>query len=68
MHCNTGYQLEAVPLVRRFVASSPTRRWSSRPSASCVGMVRDLYPRLAALTGDAALARAVAACSRACSS
>ena len=30
------------------------------PSASCVGMVHDLYPRLAALAGDAGLAREVA--------
>ena len=30
------------------------------PSASCVGMVRDLYPRAAELAGDPALAEAVA--------
>ena len=42
MHFNTGYRREAIPLVRRFVErvrAAPRR--SSRPSASCVGMVRE---------------------------
>jgi L-lactate dehydrogenase complex protein LldE len=29
------------------------------PSASCVGMVREQYPRLAEMSGDAGLATAV---------
>ncbi len=41
-------------------ARSATRRRSSRPSASCAGMVREAYPRLAALAGDEDLARAAA--------
>src|SRR3954452_22770449 len=58
MHSNSGYQLEAVPLARRFVrvfAGAEAIVW---PSASCAGMVREAYPRLAALTGDDDLARA----------
>ena len=57
MHYNTGFQLEAIPLVRRFVEVFEDRpRWSSRPSASCVGMVRHMYPHAAELAGDPKLA------------
>ncbi len=60
MHVNTGYAREALPLVRRFVAAFAGAEQVVAPSASCVAMVRDHYPRLAAQTGDAALERAVA--------
>jgi L-lactate dehydrogenase complex protein LldE len=59
MHYNTGYQREAIPLVRRFVAVFRDAEVVVSPSASCVGMVRDLYPHAAALAGDTALADAV---------
>jgi L-lactate dehydrogenase complex protein LldE len=59
MHANSGYQLEALPLVRRFVRVFEDEEVVVSPSASCVGMVRDQYPRLAELAGDDALARAV---------
>jgi L-lactate dehydrogenase complex protein LldE len=55
MHFNTGYADEAVPLVRRFVRAFADSEVVVSPSASCVGMVRDLYPRVAALSGDARL-------------
>src|SRR6478735_7739259 len=61
MHFNTGYQREAIPLVRRFVAVFGAAEAVVSPSASCVGMVRDLYPLAAELAGDPALARAVEA-------
>jgi L-lactate dehydrogenase complex protein LldE len=61
MHANTGYQLEAVPLVRRFVRAFGDAEVVVSPSASCVGMVRDQYPRLAALAEDPVLAEQVAA-------
>jgi L-lactate dehydrogenase complex protein LldE len=60
MHYNTGYQREAIPLVRRFVAVFGASEVVVSPSASCVGMVRDLYPRAAELAGDHRLAEAVA--------
>lgn len=60
MHVNTGYAREALPLVRRFVAAFGGAEAVVAPSASCVALVRDHYPRLAAETGDAALVRAVA--------
>jgi len=61
MHFNTGYQREAIPLVRHFVEVFGNAEVIVAPSASCVGMVRELYPRAAELAGDPALAKAVAA-------
>jgi L-lactate dehydrogenase complex protein LldE len=57
MHFNTGYQLEAIPLARRFVRTFSDAEAIVCPSASCAGMVREGYPRLARLAGDDALAR-----------
>jgi len=61
MHFNTGYHREAIPLVRHFVEVFGNAEVIVAPSASCVGMVRELYPRAAELAGDPALAKAVAA-------
>ncbi|MBX6764682.1 MAG: (Fe-S)-binding protein [Rubrobacteraceae bacterium] len=61
MHFNTGYQREAIPLVRRFVEVFSPYEVIVAPSGSCVGMVRELYPMAAGLAGDAALAREVEA-------
>jgi L-lactate dehydrogenase complex protein LldE len=59
MHFNTGYAEETVPLVRRFVRTFADSEVVVSPSASCVGMVRDGYPRVAELADDAALEREV---------
>src|SRR5260370_33036959 len=59
MHYNTGYQREAIPLVRHFVEVFGAADVIVAPSASCVGMVSDLYPNAAALSGDEALIYAV---------
>jgi L-lactate dehydrogenase complex protein LldE len=61
MHFNTGYAEETIPLVRRFVRVFGDSELVVSPSASCVGMVRDYYPRVAELAGDAGLTREVAA-------
>lgn len=61
MHFNTGYQREAVPLVRRFVEVFEPFEAVVAPSASCVGMVRELYPMAAELAGDEGLAERVGA-------
>ena len=61
MHANTGYQIEALPLVRRFARVFGDCEVVVSPSASCVGMVRDQYPRLAELAGDRDLAADVEA-------
>jgi L-lactate dehydrogenase complex protein LldE len=60
MHVNTGYQREAIPLVRRFVEIFHDAEVVVAPSASCVGLVRDFYGQVAALADDPALAREVA--------
>ena len=59
MHYNTGYQREAIPLVRHFVEVFGNAEVIVAPSASCIGMVRDLYPKVAALSGDERLVTAV---------
>ena len=55
MHYNTGYAAEALPLMRRmfevFRGSGPI----CVPSASCVSMMRDHYPKMAAEAKDQAL-------------
>src|ERR687893_2610388 len=56
MHFNTGYQREAVPLVRRFVEVFEDYDAVVAPSGSCVGMVRELYPLAADLANDKRLA------------
>ncbi|MEO7913132.1 MAG: (Fe-S)-binding protein [Roseiflexaceae bacterium] len=61
MHFNTGYQREAIPLVRHFVDTFSSAEVVVAPSASCVGMVRDFYARAAELSGDRRLIEAVAA-------
>jgi L-lactate dehydrogenase complex protein LldE len=56
MHFNTGYQREAIPLVRRFVEVFKGYEAVVAPSGSCVGMVRALYPLAADLAHDKRLA------------
>ena len=59
MHFNTGYQREAIPLVRRFVEIFSPYDAVVAPSGSCVGMVRELYPMAANLAKDSRLAEKV---------
>ena len=61
MHFNTGYAEETTALVRRFVQAFADSELIVSPSASCVGMVRDHYRRVAALSGDELLQREVEA-------
>jgi L-lactate dehydrogenase complex protein LldE len=60
MHLNTGYAGEALPLARRFTTIFSGYDTVVSPSPSCVGTVRDGYPRLAAESGDASFAAEVA--------
>lgn len=59
MHYNTGYQPEAMPLMRRFLEIFGEAETICIPSSSCVAMIRDHYPKMAEATGDARLVRAV---------
>jgi len=48
MHYNTGYQTEAMPLLTRFVAQFRGAEAVVVPSSSCVAMMREHYPLMAA--------------------
>lgn len=63
MHANSGYEEEALPLVRGFVDAFGGDGLDAvvAPSGSCVAMVRHHYPRMAAAAGDPGLAAAVGA-------
>jgi L-lactate dehydrogenase complex protein LldE len=61
MHFNTGYQREAIPLARHFADVFSSAEVVVAPSASCVAMVREFYPRVAELSGDRRLSQALAA-------
>ena len=52
MHYNTGYQREAIPLIRNFVETFRGFEAVVSPSASCVGMVRHIYKMAAELAED----------------
>jgi L-lactate dehydrogenase complex protein LldE len=61
MHYNTGYQADAFPLMRRFVEIFADAETICVPSSSCVAMIRDHYPKMAAASGDRKLQEQVAA-------
>ncbi len=65
MHTNTGYQREALPLVRHHVEVFEPYDVVVAPSGSCVGSVRHQHAMVARRAGDTTLAdraAAVAAC------
>ena len=57
MHTNTGYQREAVPLVRHHVETFEPYDVVVAPSGSCVGSVRHQHAMVARRSGDEGLAR-----------
>jgi L-lactate dehydrogenase complex protein LldE len=59
MHYNTGYQAEAMPLLERFVEQFKDATAVVIPSSSCVAMMRDHYPMMAAQIGKPELVAAV---------
>ncbi|MFI5938372.1 (Fe-S)-binding protein [Actinoplanes sp. NPDC051494] len=56
MHVNTGYQDQALPLVRRHVRTFAPYDVIVAPSGSCVGSVRHQHAMVARGAGDASLA------------
>lgn len=60
MHFNTGYRREAYPLAKRFLSIFRDAEAVCIPSSSCVAMMREYYPTLAAENEDAAMAADVA--------
>jgi L-lactate dehydrogenase complex protein LldE len=59
MHYNTGYQQEALPLMRHFLEVFKGAEVICIPSSSCVAMMRDHYPKMAAAAADPDLVAAV---------
>ena len=56
MHVNTGYQADALPVVRHHVEVFEPYDVIVAPSGSCVGSVRHQHARVARRAGDEALA------------
>ena len=57
MHVNTGYQADALPVVRHHVEVFEPYDVIVAPSGSCVGSVRHQHARVARRAGDEALAQ-----------
>ena len=61
MHINTGYQKDALPLVKRHVKTFLPYDVVVAPSGSCVGSVRHQHAMVASAAGDERLASRAAA-------
>jgi L-lactate dehydrogenase complex protein LldE len=59
MHYNSGYMQEAVPMMHHFLDVFQGAEVICVPSSSCVAMIRDHYPKMAAQSGDPVLIRAI---------
>jgi L-lactate dehydrogenase complex protein LldE len=57
MHVNTGYQRQALPLIRRYVETFAGSEVIVVPSGSCTGSVRHQHAMVARELGDEDLAR-----------
>lgn len=56
MHVNTGYQKQALPLVRRYVRTFESCDVIVAPSGSCVGSIRHQHAMVARQAGEEGLA------------
>ncbi len=61
MHYNTGYQQDALPMMKHLVELFADAESICVPSSSCVAMIRDHYPKMAERTGNAHLIEQTAA-------
>jgi L-lactate dehydrogenase complex protein LldE len=61
MHYNSGYQADAFPLMEKFVDDFRDAEVICVPSSSCVAMIREHYPLMAAKHGSAEMVREVGA-------
>lgn len=62
MHYNTGYHNDALRLMQHFLAVFDQAEVICVPSSSCVAMMRDHYPKMAARAGNPALESQVQTC------
>ena len=60
MHYNSGYHAEARKLMRHYLDTFRGAEVICVPSSSCVSMIRDHFPKMAAESKDAALVKEVA--------
>lgn len=60
MHYNSGYWADALPMMRQFVEVFRDAPVICAPSSSCVAMIRDHFPKMAAESRDRALEHDVA--------
>jgi L-lactate dehydrogenase complex protein LldE len=51
MHYNTGYQRDAIPMMHHFLKVFRDAEIICAPSASCVAMIRDHFPKMAEQSG-----------------
>src|ERR1700728_830728 len=56
MHVNTGYQRDALPLIRHYVETFEGFEAIVVPSGSCTGSIRHQHAMVARRLGDAVLA------------
>jgi len=61
MHYNTGYQNDARRMMLHFIEVVRDAETICVPSASCVAMIREHFPKMAAASPDASVGRDVAA-------
>jgi len=59
MHYNTGYKKESFPLMQGFLETFKDAEVICIPSSSCVAMIREHYPKMAAQSKDPVMIRAI---------
>jgi L-lactate dehydrogenase complex protein LldE len=59
MHYNTGYKKEAQVMLEHFLDTFKEAEIICIPSSSCVAMIREHYPKMAAQSKDSVLIRAI---------
>jgi L-lactate dehydrogenase complex protein LldE len=59
MHFNSGYHKDALKIMRHFLETFQGAEVICIPSSSCVAMIRDHFPKMAAETQDTSLVRQV---------
>jgi len=59
MHYNTGYKKDALAMMQGFLKTFEDAEVICIPSSSCVAMIREHYPKMAAQSKDPVLIRAI---------
>jgi L-lactate dehydrogenase complex protein LldE len=59
MHYNTGYRKESLVMMQNFLETFKDAEVICVPSSSCVAMIREHYPKMAAQSADPVMIRAI---------